>query len=151
MPQIGTPAPDFTLKSVSGSDISLSSFKGQKVILYFYPKDETPGCTKEACDFRDRYEEIKKYAVILGVSADDNNSHQKFAEHHKLPFDLLSDSSKEMMKTYGVWTEKSMFGKKYMGIQRATFLIDEDGKIAKIWPKVNVLNHINEIVKEISK
>lgn len=150
MPNVGDAAPDFELISTEGETIKLSSLQGQKVVLYFYPKDDTPGCTKEACDLRDNYTEIKKFAVILGVSADDNTSHKKFAEKHSIPFPLLSDSDKKVCTDYGVWVQKSMFGKKYMGIQRATFLIDEKGKIAKIWPKVNVLSHVNDVIKAIN-
>jgi len=142
-------APDFNLPSTDGNLVKLSSLKGKKIVLYFYPKDDTPGCTKEACDIRDNFAEVKKYAEVYGVSADDTKSHKKFTEKYNLPFQLLSDTDKKVLEEYGVWTQKSMFGKKYMGIQRATFLIDEKGIIKKVWPKVKVLNHINEILNEI--
>jgi peroxiredoxin Q/BCP len=149
MPEIGDNAPDFKLIATNGDEVSLSDLKGQKVVLYFYPKDNTPGCTKEACDIRDNFSEVKKYAIVYGISADDNKSHQKFAQKYNLPFQLLSDPDKQVLEKYGVWVQKSMFGKKYMGIQRATFLIDEEGKIKKVWPKVNVVKHIQEILNEI--
>lgn len=147
----GDKAPDFNLESTTGENVKLSDFKGQKVVLYFYPKDDTPGCTKEACDFRDKYADIKKHAVVLGISADDLKSHNKFKEKYSLPFPLLADTEKEVVNAYGVWMQKSMFGKKYMGIQRATFIIDENGIIQKVWPKVSVITHIKDVLKELSK
>ena len=146
-------APDFSLPSTEGKHISLSDFKGKKnVVLYFYPKDDTPGCTKEACDFRDGTKEFAKNdAVILGVSADSVKSHDAFLMKFKLPFPLLSDEGKEMIKKYGVWKEKNMYGKKYMGIERTTFVIDKAGAIRKIFPKVKVDGHSEEILKALEQ
>ena len=151
MPSIGETAPDFNLKSTNGEMVKLSNLKDKKIVLYFYPKDETPGCTKEACDIRDNFSEIKKFAEVYGISTDDNKSHKKFTDKFKLPFQLLSDTNKDVAISYGVWVQKNMFGKKYMGMQRATFLIDKEGKIQKVWPKVNVLKHVKEILSEIQK
>ncbi len=150
MLKIGDKAPDFKLKSDMGENISLKDLKGKKVILYFYPKDMTSGCTAEACDFRDNIKKFeKKNTVVIGVSADDTASHQKFKEKYDLPFTLLSDEAKGMLKDYGVWKEKSMYGKKYMGIERTTYVIDEKGKIEKIFNKVKVDGHINELLEVI--
>jgi peroxiredoxin Q/BCP len=144
----GDKAPSFKAKNQNGENVSLSSLKGKKVVLYFYPKDDTPGCTKEACSFRDASKIYKKNdIVVLGVSADSEQSHQKFIAKHKLNFDLLSDPEKELIQKYGVWVEKSMYGKKYMGIARHTFLIDERGKIVKIFEKVKVAEHADEVLK----
>lgn len=150
--QEGKKAPNFKLPSTEGKEVSLSDFKNeQAVVLYFYPKDNTPGCTQESCDFRDSYKKFKsKGAVILGVSADSLQSHAKFQEKFELPFPLLSDESKEMLKDYGVWKEKSMYGKKYMGIERTTIIIDKQGKVAKIFPKVKVTGHIGEVFEAVS-
>lgn len=146
----GKKAPQFTLKDQSGKSVSLKDFLGKKVVLYFYPKDDTPGCTKEACNFRDDFKEIKKEnAVILGVSADSETRHKKFAEKYKLPFTLLSDENKKVLEKYGVWQEKSMYGRKYMGIVRSTFIIDEKGKLKKIFPKVKVTNHNKEVLEAL--
>src|SRR5512147_4685 len=143
MLKIGDKAPDFKLKSDAGETISLKDYKGKKVILYFYPKDMTSGCTAEACDFRDNIKKFeKKNTVVIGVSADDTASHVKFKDKYNLPFTLLSDESKKMIKDYGVWQEKSLYGKKYMGIVRTTFVIDEKGKIEKVFDKVKVDGHI---------
>ncbi|MEI7604403.1 MAG: thioredoxin-dependent thiol peroxidase [bacterium] len=149
MPEVGNTAPDFELTSTDGINIKLSDMKGRKVILYFYPKDSTPGCTKEACDLRDSFSEIKQYAVLLGISADSLESHKKFTDKHSLPFPLLADTEHIVSENYGVWMQKSMFGKKYMGIQRSTFLIDEKGIITKVWPKVNVLTHAKEVLESL--
>lgn len=147
--QEGKKAPDFKLPSTAGKEISLSDFKGEKVVvLYFYPKDDTPGCTQEACDFRDSLKKFKG-AAILGVSADAIPAHEKFQKKFSLPFPLLSDESKEMIKTYGVWKEKSMYGKKYMGIERTTVIIDKQGKVAKIFPKVKVTGHVDEVLEAV--
>lgn len=144
----GSKAPDFTAKDQNGKKIKLSDFRGQKVVLYFYPKDDTPGCTKEACSFRDAYSVFEKKGIkVLGVSVDDEKSHQKFIEKYKLPFDLIADTDKKIVEKYGVWGEKSMYGKKYMGTLRKTFLIDENGKIIKIFDKVNVSEHADEVLK----
>lgn len=146
----GEKAPDFKLKSDSGESFSLKDFKGKKVVLYFYPKDMTSGCTVEACDFRDNIKKIeKKNTVVIGVSADSIQSHKKFKDKYKLPFTLLSDESKKMLTDYEVWKEKSMYGKKYMGIVRTTFLINEKGKIEKIWEKVNVNGHVEDILTNL--
>lgn len=141
-------APDFTLTDMDGNQISLNQFSGKKVVLYFYPKDMTSGCTQEACDFRDSHPEFNKLnAVVLGVSPDDAKSHKKFSDKYNLPFTLLSDSEKKVVEAYGVWKEKSMYGKKYMGVERTTFLIDENGIIKKIFPKVKVTGHIEELIE----
>jgi len=127
--------------------VKLSDLKGKKVVLYFYPKDDTPGCTTEACNFRDGIAEIKKKgAIVLGVSADSVASHKKFKDKFELPFQLLSDPEKKMIEDYGVWKEKSMYGRKYMGIERTTFVIDGQGKIAHIFPKVKVGSHYDEVL-----
>ncbi len=147
----GSKAPAFSLPSSEGREISLSDFEDQTVILYFYPKDDTPGCTQEACDFRDSFKKFQKQkAVILGISADSVAAHQKFSGKYKLPFPLLSDESKEIIKKYGVWKEKSMYGKKYMGIERTTVVIAPKGKVAKIFPKVKVTGHIDEVIKSLT-
>ena len=149
---IGELAPDFTLPATSNQNISLHDFKGKNVVLYFYPKDDTPGCTTEACDFRDNMALLQdEGVVILGVSKDSVASHEKFKEKYKLNFPLLSDEAGEMLNAYGVWMEKSMMGKKYMGIDRSTFLIDANGKIAAIWRNVKVQNHVKEILAAIQK
>ncbi|AGB18837.1 thioredoxin-dependent thiol peroxidase [Thermoanaerobacterium thermosaccharolyticum] len=141
-------APDFTLKSSDGNNVSLSDFKGKKVVLYFYPKDNTPGCTKEACQFRDNINTVKnKDAVILGVSLDDIESHKKFIEKFNLPFILLSDSDAKVSTEYGVYKEKNMYGKKKMGIERSTFIIDKKGIVKKIFRKVKVDGHVDEILE----
>lgn len=143
-------APDFSLISDEGKKINLKDFRGKKVILYFYPKDNTSGCTKEACSFRDSIKSFEKNnAVVIGISKDDISSHKKFKEKYNLPFNLLSDESLETIKDYGVWKEKNMYGKKYMGIERTTFIIDEKGIIRKIYPKVKVIGHIEEILNEL--
>ena len=140
----GNKAPDFSLKDSEGRVHKLSDYKG-KIILYFYPKDDTPGCTKEACNFRDNFSEIKKKAVIFGVSIDSPDSHKKFQEKYSLPFTLLADTEKEVVQKYGVWKEKNMYGKKYMGIERTTFIIN-NGKIEKIFHKVKPDEHVKEVL-----
>jgi thioredoxin-dependent peroxiredoxin len=143
-------APDFGLINVDGKEISLNSFKGKKVVLYFYPKDDTPGCTKEACSFRDTYDLIlAKGAVVIGISPDDTKKHEKFKNKFNLPFYLLSDTEHKVAESYGSWGEKSMYGKKYMGIIRSTFIIDENGKIIKIFPKVTPDGHGEEVLKSL--
>lgn len=150
MLKAGDKAPDFALTSDTGEKISLKDFKGKKVVLYFYPKDMTSGCTAEACDFRDNVKKFeKKNTVILGVSADNMESHQKFKDKYNLPFKLLSDENKKVLRDYNVWQEKSMYGKKYMGIVRTTYVIDEKGKIEKVFDKVKVEGHINELLAEL--
>ncbi len=145
----GDKAPDFTMKTDGGNSISLKQFAGkQNIVLYFYPRDDTPGCTTEAKDFRDHIEHFKSAdTIIIGVSKDDVKSHDKFKEKYCLPFTLASDEDVSVCQSYGVWVEKSMYGKKYMGINRATFLIDKQGKIAAIWPKVKVEGHVDEVLK----
>ena len=143
----GDPAPDFTAASQSGGVISLADCKGKNVILYFYPRDDTPGCTKEACAFRDHFAEFTKAgALVFGVSPDSSKSHQKFAEKFKLPFTLLADEEKKIVQAYGVWGQKSFLGRKYLGTYRVTFLIGPDGRIKKIWPKVKPQEHAQEVL-----
>lgn len=150
MLKAGDKAPDFNLISDSGEKISLKDLKGRKVILYFYPKDMTSGCTVEACDFRDNIKKIeKKNAVVIGVSPDGTKSHVKFKDEYDLPFTLLSDESKKMLEDYGVWQEKSMYGRKYMGVVRTTIIIDEKGKIEKIFEKVKVEGHVKEVLESL--
>ncbi len=147
----GSPAPDFSLPSTDGGKISLTSLKGKKVVLYFYPKDDTPGCTVEACNFRDSIQDFQKSkAVVLGVSPDDLESHKKFQTKFKLPFVLLSDTNHALAEKYGVWKEKSMYGKKYMGIERTTFVIDSMGKIHRIFAKVKVAQHQQEVLAALA-
>ena len=144
----GDKAPAFTTKDQDGKTVKLSDYKGKRVVLYFYPKDDTPGCTKEACSFRDADDVYNKKGIkVFGVSTDNEKSHQKFISKFQLPFDLLADTEKEIVEKYGVWGEKSMYGKKYMGTFRKTFLIGEDGKIAKIFDKVDVEKHADEVLK----
>ena len=153
LPVIGKPAPDFTLPATTGENVSLRQFKGKKtVILYFYPKDETPGCTKEACEFRDHTEEFERLGVVvLGISTDNMESHQAFREKHKLPFPLLSDEDAAVSKLYGVYKLKNLYGKKYMGIERTTFVIDRTGRIAQIYPKVKVDGHIPALLEFVGE
>ncbi len=144
----GAKAPAFKLKNDEGAIVSLSDFIGKKVVLYFYPKDNTPGCTTEACDFRDNIKSLRsKGIVVIGVSKDSVESHKKFKEKFELPFMLLADEDKNVLEKYGVWKEKNMYGKKVMGIERTTFIIDEEGKIAKIFPKVKAEGHVTELLK----
>jgi thioredoxin-dependent peroxiredoxin len=145
----GDIAPDFRAKNQDGKEIKLSDFRGQKVVLYFYPKDDTPGCTKEACSFRDAFKLYTEKGIkVLGVSTDDEKSHQKFRAKYGLPFDLIADTDKSIVTAYGVYVEKSLYGKKYMGIERTTFLIDEEGKIKKIFRKVKPEGHAEEVLRE---
>jgi len=146
----GKKAPAFKLLDQDGKTHSLKDYLGKKVVLYFYPKDNTPGCTTEACSFRDEFSVFKKInAVILGVSADAVKSHKNFSEKFSLPFPLLSDESKEVLEKYGVWKEKSMYGKKYLGIERTTVVIDETGNVRKIFPKVKVNGHTEEVLEAL--
>lgn len=143
----GDKAPDFSSKDQNGNDVSLSDFSGKRLVLYFYPKDDTPGCTKEACSFRDADDIYREKGItVLGVSTDSEKAHQKFISKYQLPFDLLADVEKKIVEDYGVWGEKSMYGKKYMGTFRKTFLID-DGKIVKIFEKVDVAKHADEVLE----
>jgi peroxiredoxin Q/BCP len=143
----GDKAPAFKSVNQDGKAVKLSDFKGKRLALYFYPKDDTPGCTKEACSFRDADAVYREKGItVLGVSIDDEKKHQKFISKYQLPFDLLADTDKSIVEAYGVWGEKSMYGKKYMGIFRKTFLIDEKGKIVKIFDKVDVAKHADEVL-----
>jgi peroxiredoxin Q/BCP len=152
MVEEGKKAPDFKLKNQDGKTISLNDFKGKYIVLYFYPKDDTSGCTKEACNFRDEFPVFNNVdAVILGVSPDSVESHKKFAGKYKLPFNLLSDEAREVLEKYGVWKEKSMYGRKYMGVERTTVIVDKDGKVKKIFPKVKVEGHNQEILEALKK
>lgn len=147
MLEVGKKAPDFSLLNQDEEIISLKDFLGQKIVLYFYPKDDTSGCTKEACSFSDDLPKFSKIdAVILGVSPDSVKSHKKFSEKYKLKFDLLADEEKNIVNKYGVWKEKSMYGRKYMGVERTTFIIDEKSKIKMIFKKVKVDGHNKEVL-----
>ena len=146
--KVGQKAPAFSLKNSDGKTVKLSDFKGKKVVLYFYPRDMTPGCTTEACNFRDDYSALQKKGIeVIGVSADDVASHKKFADKYSLPFTLVSDPEHAMIEKYGAWAEKSMYGKKYWGVARITYLIDEEGKIAHVFPKVKPDGHSREILE----
>jgi peroxiredoxin Q/BCP len=146
----GSKAPAFTLPSDAGTTVKLTDLSGQKVVLYFYPKDDTTGCTVEACEFRDHWAEVKRAgAVVLGVSPDGVASHAKFKTKFKLPFPLLADEDHQVAEKYGVWGEKSMYGRKYFGIRRTTFLIDETGRIAKVFEKVKPNGHAEEVLEAL--
>ena len=146
----GDVAPDFTLQSTEGKEISLKGLRGKQVVLYFYPKDDTPGCTKEACDFRDNLTRVRaKGAVVYGVSHDSIESHNRFKDKFDLPFPLLSDPQKKMTEAYGVYKQKSLYGKLFMGIERTTFVIDKEGRIKKIFPKVKVEGHVEEVLQAL--
>lgn len=150
MPKIGMKAPEFTLKDKDGKEVSLSDFLGKKVVLYFYPKDNTPGCTRQACAFAGLYQQFKKKNVeVIGVSKDSVSSHQKFSEKHGLDFVLLSDPELDAIQKYGVWQEKKLYGKVSMGVVRTTFIIDEAGNITRIMPKVKPDTNAQEILAEI--
>ncbi len=147
----GDPAPDFRAPTNGAGQVTLADFKGRNVILYFYPRDNTPGCTKEACAFRDDFAEFRKRgAMVLGVSADSAKSHDKFVKKYRLPFVLLADENKAIAQAYGAWGQKSFLGKKYMGMHRITFLIGPDGRIKKIWPKVKPAEHAAEVLAALS-
>jgi peroxiredoxin Q/BCP len=147
----GDLAPSFTAHTNGGGKVSLSDFKGKHVILYFYPRDNTPGCTKEACAFRDEYAAFKKKgAVVLGASTDSPKSHDGFAEKYQLPFTLIADEDKQIVQAYGAWGQKSFLGRKYQGTYRVTFLIGPDGRIRKIWPSVKPAEHAREILAALS-
>lgn len=146
--KVGDIAPDFTVKDQDGNQITLSKLKGKKVVLYFYPKDNTPGCTAEACNLRDNYQALLKAGyTVLGVSKDDEKSHKKFIDKFDLPFPLLADTELDIHEKYGTWVEKSMYGRKYMGTARVTFIIDENGKIEEIIEKVKTSDHTAQILK----
>lgn len=147
---IGDQAPDFTLSSEQNKLITLKNYRGKNIILYFYPKDNTPGCTREACDFRDQFNQFtEKNTIILGVSKDTSLKHQKFIEKYALPFTLLADINGDVCEQYGVINKKSLFGNTFLGIERSTFLIDKNGIIRAIWRKVKVKNHIDEVLNEL--
>lgn len=148
MLEVGEKVSNFTLKDKDGKDVSLSDFKGKKVIIYFYPKDNTPGCTVEAKSYRDNNEDFENSnVVVIGISRDSQDSHLKFADKHNLPFVLLSDPDKKVIEQFGVWKEKNMFGKKSMGIQRSTFIIDEEGKIIKVYKKASAKTNAEDVKK----
>jgi thioredoxin-dependent peroxiredoxin len=147
MVEEGQPAPDFEARDGSGTTVRLADLRGRPVVLYFYPKDDTPGCTKEACGFRDEYAALQATgAALLGVSPDDEESHRQFAAKFHLPFQLLADPGAAIATAYGVWKEKNMYGRTYMGVERTTFLLDEAGVIRKIFPKVKVDGHVGEVL-----
>lgn len=149
MPEVGAQAPDFEGKTQDGETIRLRDLEGKKVALYFYPKDDTPGCTKQACNLRDDYEMLLDNGVaVVGVSADDVESHQAFANKYDLPFPLIADTDQEVVTRYGVWGEKNLYGNKYMGIKRTTFLIDEDGTIVHVFKRPKVEEHSREIMEK---
>ena len=147
---VGDKAPDFSLTATDGKIVKLSQFLGRRIVLYFYPKDDTPGCTKEACGFREELAQFtKERAVVLGVSRDDTASHQRFTDKFHLTFPLLSDPDASVCKAYGVYKQKSMYGRTYWGIERTTFVIDEQGKLAAVFPKVSVDGHIDEVLQAL--
>ena len=147
MVNVGETAPDFKLPADDGREVALKDLRGRKIVLYFYPKDDTPGCTREACAFRDSLARVTtKGAVVLGVSRDDTRSHVRFREKYHLNFPLLSDDGGRVTQTYGVWKKKNMYGREYWGIERTTFLIDEEGRVAKVWPKVKVDGHADDVL-----
>ena len=149
-PKVGDVAPDFQLPSTRGKDVTLKEFKGQDVILYFYPRDETPGCTAEACSFRDHEGDLSKAgAAILGVSTDPLESHQRFASKHQLNFPLLSDETSDVAKMYGVWKEKNMYGRRTWGVARTTYWIGGDGRVKKVWKKVDAPRHADEVLEAL--
>ena len=148
----GVKAPDFSLAADDGTTVALKALKGRKVVLYFYPKDDTSGCTKEACGFRDRWSDVKQAgAIVLGVSPDAVTSHQKFKQKYQLPFPLLADPDHLVAEAYGAWGEKSMYGKKYKGILRTTFLIDGEGRIARVFEKVKPEGHAAEVLAALTE
>lgn len=150
MLKVGQIAPDFSLPDQEGNMFSLSSFSGNYLLIYFYPKDDTPGCTTETCSFRDNLEKFKEQgAHIIGISADGTKSHKKFSDKHSVNFPLLSDESHEVLEKYGVWQEKSMMGRKYMGIVRSSLLINKDREVIKVYEKVNPLTHTSEVLKDL--
>jgi peroxiredoxin Q/BCP len=153
MPEVGDKAPAFSRPALpDGKTVKLADLKGRNVVLYFYPKDMTPGCTTEACDFRDRHAAFADSdTVVLGVSSDSIDRHRKFAEKYELPFSLLADEDHALAEKYGVWVEKMNYGKKYWGVQRATFLIDKSGKGAAVWPKVKVAGHVAAVAEKLAE
>ena len=150
MLEINSKAPDFSLPDENGTIHKLSDYLGKKVVLYFYPKDNTSGCTQEACDFRDNINRLTNYATVIGVSSDSIKSHKSFKEKQSLNFILLSDPEHKLAEEFEVWKEKSMYGRKYMGIERSTFILDKNGKIEKEWRKVKVKGHVDEVIEYLS-
>ena len=147
----GNKAPDFSGKNQDGKSVKLSSFKAKKnIVLYFYPKDMTPGCTTEACDFKDQFKKFKN-TIIIGISADSSERHRKFIDKYNLPFELIADENKKICEKYGVWQEKKLYGKTYMGIVRSTFIIDKIGIVQKIFTKVKVKGHVDEVLESLKK
>ena len=152
MSEEGKPAPTFTLPSDTGEDVSLESFRGKPVVLYFYPKDDTPGCTAQACGIRDVWGELERTgAVVLGVSPDSPKSHARFREKYSLPFTLLADEEHEVAETYGTWVQKKYMGKEYMGVERSTFVIDEDGNLKKVMRRVKPDEHADDVLAALSR
>ena len=152
VPEIGEPAPDFTLPDAEGNPVHLADLRGKRVVLYFYPKDDTPGCTTEACSFRDAWQELEADGVVvLGISKDSPKSHQKFARKHGLPFTLLSDESTAVAQAYGVWVEKTSYGRKYIGMARTTFYIRPDGNIGHVWQQVKPQAHAQKVLDYLRK
>jgi peroxiredoxin Q/BCP len=152
MPPEGSPAPAFSLADQTGTLRSLADARGSWAVVYFYPKDDTPGCTTEACAFRDAYDDLKREGVaVFGISPDSVESHAAFAEKHRLPFALLADPAKHVLQAYGAWGEKSMYGKKYMGVLRSSVLVDPEGNVARVYPKASPAEHAGEILAEVRK
>ncbi len=150
--EVGTPAPDFTLTADDGRQVTLSAFQGKPVVVYFYPRDDTPGCTKEACAFRDRKDQLQELgATVLGISGDDVTSHQKFRDKYDLNFPLLADTDNTVATAYGAYREKNMYGKVSLGIQRSTFLIDATGQVAKVWKRVSVDGHDEQVLQALQE
>jgi thioredoxin-dependent peroxiredoxin len=149
MLNIDEPAPAFSLPDQQGKVHSLSDYAGRWLVVYFYPKDMTPGCTTEACSFRDNYPQLKQKASIVGVSADSSKSHQKFADKHSLPFPLLSDESKDIIKAYQAWGPKKFMGREFLGTHRISYLVNPQGNIAKVYPKVNPKTHVEEVLQDL--
>lgn len=148
--KVGDLAPDFELPDAEGKSVRLSSFRGHPVVLYFYPKDFTPGCTKEACDFRDNYAPLQELgAVVIGISPDDSGSHSKFIREHQLPFTLLADTDRKVIDRFGFWGVKKMYGKEYEGVIRSTVLIDGEGRVQKVWRNVQVDGHVSEVIEAV--
>jgi thioredoxin-dependent peroxiredoxin len=152
VPEVGDPAPDFTLPDAESNPVHLADLRGKRVVLYFYPKDDTPGCTTEACSFRDAWQELEADGVVvLGISKDSPKSHQKFARKYGLPFTLLADESTEVAQAYGVWVEKTNYGRKYMGVARTTFYIRPDGTIGHVWQQVKPEGHAQRVFEYLRK